>query len=164
MRAACNCSLKTALVPNRKHAHWRAVMAGTPFGANAVVNTWPYLGAAVTSSVDDSHASIPLAGAGTTNPEINDVPRSDTHAEEMPHTTLVSIGAVVIMQSQPFYSERNRPNDAQAQGEVCTSAGRNIETQATDSGNNPAPATAAHSDNNNANRNPTQWAEDMKAL
>ena len=25
-RIACNCSLKTALVPTRKHAHWRAIM------------------------------------------------------------------------------------------------------------------------------------------
>lgn len=51
----CNCSLKAALVPNRKHARWRAVMLGTPFRDSVVVNTWPYLGAALTSSVDDSH-------------------------------------------------------------------------------------------------------------
>ena len=61
-RIACNCSLKTALVPTRKHAHWRTIMAGTPFGADAVVNTWPYLGAAVTSSVDDSQTSISPRG------------------------------------------------------------------------------------------------------
>ena len=50
----CTCSLKTALVPNRKHARWRTIMMGTPFRDSVVVNTWPYLGAALTSSVDDS--------------------------------------------------------------------------------------------------------------
>ena len=50
----CSCSLKTALVPTRKHARWRAIMLGTPFRDSVVVNTWPYLGAALTSSHDDS--------------------------------------------------------------------------------------------------------------
>ena len=98
-RIACNCSLKTALVPTRKHAHWRTIMAEIPFGADAVVNTWPYLGAAATSSVDDSQTSISLAGDRTTNTKTNDARDPGPHTEESARNTLVSIGAVIILQA-----------------------------------------------------------------
>ena len=41
----CRCALKTALVPSGHLDDWRQVMAFTPFGAEAVATSWPYLGA-----------------------------------------------------------------------------------------------------------------------
>ena len=47
IRVPCTCSLKTALVPASRHHFWRQVMEASPFGAAAVKQVWPYLGAAV---------------------------------------------------------------------------------------------------------------------
>ena len=61
----CTCALKTALVPSGDLDGWRQVMTHTPFGAEAVTRTWPYLGATCTSrSLDAPPAD------GTMEPEL----------------------------------------------------------------------------------------------
>ena len=68
VRGPCRCSLKTALVPAQGHEFWREVMDHTPFGGSAVKDSWPYLGAAVTSLQPDAgpegagHSNAPMPG------------------------------------------------------------------------------------------------------
>ena len=95
----CTCSLKTALVPNRKHARWRTIMMGTPFRDSVVVNTWPYLGAALTSSVDDD------ADAHTEEQEAANGPPNGLNCEDdavapQSRSTLVTMGAVLVTQGR----------------------------------------------------------------
>ena len=95
----CTCSLKTALVPSRKHARWRAIMVGTPFRDSVVVNTWPYLGAALTSAVDGD------TDAHTEEHETTDGPPSGRNSENDSATpqsrnTLVTMGAVLVSQGR----------------------------------------------------------------
>ena len=96
----CTCSLKTALVPNRKHARWRTIMMGTPFRDSVVVNTWPYLGAALTSSVDNSGVGIHAEEQETANGSSNDLTGGNGGASTNPRNTLVSMGDVVLTQGR----------------------------------------------------------------
>ena len=74
-------------------------MMGTPFRDSVVVNTWPYLGAALTSSVDDD------AGTHTEEQEADNGPSNglncgnDVEASH-PRNTLVTMGAVVVTQGR----------------------------------------------------------------
>ena len=89
----CTCSLKAALVPNRKHARWRTIMMGIPF---RVVNTWPYLGAALTSTVDDSCVGTHSEEQETADGSTSDLTGGNDGAETNPRNTLVSMGAIVL--------------------------------------------------------------------
>ena len=107
-----------------------------------------YLGAAVTSSVDDSQTSISLAGDRTTNTETNDAPDPAPHIDESARNTLVSTGAVIILQAHSPNTQhdtatqdhaRNRANIAQAQGEGGASTEIIAEARAPDSVPNESP-------------------------
>ena len=74
-------------------------MMGTPFRDSVVVSTWPYLGAALTSSVDDD------AGTPTGEQEAASRPHNDTgHEDDVvvahPRNTLVNMGAVLVTQNR----------------------------------------------------------------
>ena len=97
----CSCSLKTALVPNRKHSRWRTVVMGTPFRDSVVVSTWPYLGAALTSSVDDDADTHTHTGEQeAANRPHNDTGHEDDAVVAHPHNTLVNMGAVLVTQNR----------------------------------------------------------------
>ena len=48
LRRPCTCGIKTAVLPAAQRARWRACMARSPFGAESVVDSWPYLGVTIT--------------------------------------------------------------------------------------------------------------------
>ena len=107
----CTCSLKTALVPNRKHARWRTIMMGTPFRDSVVVNTWPYLGPALTSSVDNSDVGMHTEEQEAANGSSNSLNGGSGVAASHPRNTLVAMGAVVVTQGRS--DAPTASNDAQ---------------------------------------------------
>ena len=68
---------------------------GTPFRDSVVVNTWPYLGAALTSSVDGDIDSPSEEQETSTGPP-NGTDRGDDDGVTHYCNTLVTMGAVVI--------------------------------------------------------------------
>ena len=75
-------------------------MMGTPFRDSVVVNTWPYLGAALTSSVDNSGADTHPEEQETANGSSSDFTGGNGGAETSPRNTHVSMGAVVLTQGR----------------------------------------------------------------
>ena len=93
-------------------------MTGTPFGDSVVVNTWPYLGAAVTSSGDDSHASTSSTAHESTSELADASTGVDADTETSSRNTLFSMGAVVLTQvrtdSTPVNSSTQWAEDMKA--------------------------------------------------
>lgn len=71
-------------------------MMGTPFRDSVVVNTWPYLGAALTSSVDDSHIGTLTSDLETANELFSENTGVNADAGPDSRNALISMGAVVL--------------------------------------------------------------------
>ena len=70
-------------------------MMGTPFRDSVVVNTWPYLGAALTSSVDEDAANPSEEQETSTGPP-NDTDCGGDDGASNSRNTLINMGTVVI--------------------------------------------------------------------
>ena len=84
---------------------------GTPLRDSVVVNTWPYLGAALTSSVDNSDVGTHTEEQEAANGTSKDLNGGSGVAATNPHNTVVAMGAVVVTQGRS--DPPSASNDAQ---------------------------------------------------
>ena len=70
-------------------------MMGTPFRDSVVVNTWPYLGAALTSAEYEDASNPPEEQEPSTAPP-NVTDRGGDDGAPSPNNSLISMGAVII--------------------------------------------------------------------
>ena len=82
-------------------------MIGTPFRDSVVVNTWPYLGAALTSAENEDASNPPEEQVPSSDPP-NVAARGGGDGAPSTNHSLISMGAVVVTSERAHTAATNR--------------------------------------------------------